>query len=176
MIAQLLSKALLVLLVYMSVWFIVAKVRKQLNIVDAAWGGGFVLVAWLAAFSEPSSRSLLIAILVSLWGLRITNHLVRRVFKQGEDPRYAEMSKKRGSAFWPRAYLTIFIFQGILIVLISLPVIMATSEQNADLAILSVFGTALWFAGFVIESAADRQLRSFLANPANAGKVMFRFD
>jgi steroid 5-alpha reductase family enzyme len=49
---------------------------------------------------------------------------------------------------------------------------MATGEQNADLAVLSVLGTALWFAGFTIESLADRQLRKFLANPDNKGKVM----
>jgi steroid 5-alpha reductase family enzyme len=169
---QLISKAMIVLLVYMSIWFAIAKARKQLNLVDVAWGGGFVLVAWMVAFDQPSARSLLIAILVSFWGLRIVNHLARRVFTQGEDPRYQEISRKWGQAFWARAYLSIFILQGGLILLVGLPVIMATGEQNADLAVLSVLGTALWFAGFTIESLADRQLRKFLANPDNKGKVM----
>jgi steroid 5-alpha reductase family enzyme len=172
MLGQLFAKAMLVLLVYMSIWFAVAKARKQLNYVDVAWGGGFVIIAWVVALSHPSARSTLIAVLVSFWGLRIISHLARRVFRSGEDPRYQEMSKKWASAFWPRAYLQVFLFQGALMLLVGLPIFMATGEQNGDLAILSVLGTLLWFIGFVIESAADSQLRQFLADEDNKGKVM----
>jgi steroid 5-alpha reductase family enzyme len=172
MLGELISRAMIVLLVYMSLWFAVAKARKQLNYVDAAWGGGFVLTAWLVATDQPSARTLLLAILISLWGLRIAYHLTRRVLKSGEDPRYQEMSKKWGGAFWPRAYLSVFILQGALILLICLPVFVITGEQNSDLAALSVLGTAIWFAGFAIESIADWQLKDFLSDKANKGKVM----
>ncbi len=172
MIKDLLLMSLTAALVYMSVWFLVGVWRKKLNTVDVAWGSGFAIIAWLVAWQEPSARSTLIAILVSIWALRITNHLARRIFGGHEDPRYAELSKKWKGNFWLRAYFSIFVLQGILVVAISLPVIFAAGKQNADLAVLSVLGAALWAVGFGIEAAADRQLRDFVSNKANKGKVM----
>ncbi len=146
---------------------------NNLNTVDAAWGSGFALVAWLVAIQQPSARSLLIAVLVSVWAARITNHLVRRVFSSGEDPRYAELSAKWQGNFWLRAYVTIFLLQGVLVVLISLPVTVAAGGAQLDnLGWLSVLGAAIWAVGFGIEAAADRQLRDFIANKPPKGAVM----
>lgn len=172
MAGKLLLLSLTASLVYMSIWFLVGMWRKKLNTVDVAWGSGFAIIAWLVAWQEPTARSIIIAILVSIWALRITNHLARRIFGGKEDPRYALLSKKWKGNFWLRAYFSIFVLQGLLITLISLPVVFATGEQNYDLAILTILGAAIWAVGFGIESAADRQLRDFVGDKSNKGQVM----
>ena len=172
MLGQLIPEALGLVLLYMTVWFVFAKARKQLNFVDIAWGGGFALIAWLAYLTHHAARTLLIAVLVTIWAVRIIRHLAPRVLKHGEDPRYAEMTKKWKGNFWVRAYFSVFVLQGLIIALICLPVMVATGEQNENLGILSVLGTALWAVGFLFESTGDRQLRNFVADPANKGKVM----
>lgn len=172
MITNLILLSVAAVVAYMSLWFLVGRWRKKLNTVDVAWGSGFALVAWLVVWQEPTARSVLIAILVSVWALRITNHLARRVFGGKEDPRYAAITKKWRGNFWLRAYFSVFILQGLLIVLITLPIVFATGQQNENLAVLSVFGAALWAVGFGIEAAADRQLREFVSYKPNKGKVM----
>ncbi len=174
MITKLLLVNALALFVYMTAWFFVAKQTKKISMVDVAWGGGFALVAWIAELKYPSARSLLVAVLVSLWALRIINHLGRRVFGGGDDPRYLEISKKWQGNFWLRAYGSIFLLQGLIILLVTLPVVAATGEQNPDLAGLSVLGAAIWAVGFLIEMHADKQLRVYLADTKNKGKVMDR--
>lgn len=160
-------------LLYMSLWYLVAHKAKKLSVVDVAWGSGFALIAWLTVWQDSSARSILIAILVSVWALRITNHLARRVFGgTKDDPRYEQIASKWRGSYWLRAYFSIFLLQGVLVWLISFPVMFATSDQHADLAILSVVGAALWAIGFGIEAAADRQLRDFVNYKPNKGKVM----
>jgi steroid 5-alpha reductase family enzyme len=172
MITKLLIWSVTAVLVYMSLWFLVAKRRGKLNTVDVAWGSSFALIAWLVAWQAPTARAVLIAVLVSVWALRITSHLARRVFGGQEDPRYARLSKRWKGSFWLRAYVSIFVLQGLLVAVISLPVILAASTQNDNLAVLSVFGAAIWAVGFGIEAAADRQLRDFVNYKPNRGKVM----
>lgn len=172
MLGNLLLMNAIIMVLYMTLWFFVGRWRKQLNVVDIAWGGGFALLAWLVAISEPSARTILIAGLVSLWALRLISHLAPRVWKQGEDPRYKELSQKWRGNFWRRAFFSIFMLQGLLVVLISLPVTVAAGEQHPELGWLSVVGAAIWAIGFGIETAADRQLRDFVKHKANKGKLM----
>jgi steroid 5-alpha reductase family enzyme len=172
MIVELILWALVTSLLYMSLWFLVGRWRKKLNTVDVAWGSGFAIIAWLVAWQQPSARSTVIAVLITIWALRLTSHLARRVFGGKEDPRYARLSKQWKGNFWLRAYFSIFMVQGLLVMLISLPIIFATGEQSADLGGLTVLGAAVWVMGFGVEAAADRQLRDFVNNKANKGLVM----
>lgn len=169
---ELLAQGLLALLVYMSFWFAFAKAFKRLAIVDIAWGGGFILLACMVVAQEKSARTMLIAFLVTIWGSRLIYHLGRRVIKNGEDKRYVELSKKWQGNFWLRAYLSVFVLQGVLVLIVGLPIIVASNEQNENLGILSVLGTAIWAVGFIIESTADRQLRKFTSKKSNNGKIM----
>lgn len=150
------------LLVYMSLAFGVARTRRRLDTVDTAWGLGFVLVTWLTYVRQPSSRSLLLALLVTVWGLRLANHIWQRARKRGDDPRYAELTQKWQGNLWRRAYLSIFLLQGALIWVVSLPIVTATGHQLNGLGWLSAAGALVWLLGFTIEATADRQLSTFL--------------
>jgi steroid 5-alpha reductase family enzyme len=171
MLPRLLILSLIVLLVYMTLWFVVAKRHKRLDTVDSAWGGGFVFVAWLVAIQQPSIRTYMVAAMVTAWSARLTYHLARRSKQAGEDPRYTELSKK-WSHVWLRAYFSIFLLQGVLIFLIGLPIITNTGVALPGLRLFFTLGYLVWALGFYIEYKADGQLQHFKMDQQNKGKVL----
>ncbi|MDB5184933.1 MAG: Steroid 5-alpha reductase family enzyme [Candidatus Saccharibacteria bacterium] len=173
MITKLLIVNAAVLLVYMSAWFAVAYKLKRIDVVDAAWGSGFALVGWVSLILEPSGRSLVIAILTTLWSSRLTRHIAQRLRKK-RDPRYEDSSSKWKGNFWRRAYLSIYLLQGALVWLISLPIMIAAGELRdvATIGFYATAGTIIWAIGAGFEAVADKQLHDFVADPANKGKVM----
>ncbi|MCH8140748.1 MAG: DUF1295 domain-containing protein, partial [Proteobacteria bacterium] len=84
------------------------------SIIDIFWGPGFVLLTWLYFLLADGydGRSILISILVTIWGLRLSLHLARRNWGQPEDRRYQRMRERAGSRFWWRSYITVFLLQG----------------------------------------------------------------
>jgi steroid 5-alpha reductase family enzyme len=109
------------------------------------------------------------------WGLRLAIHIGERKRGKGEDFRYAAMRRKDPAGFPSRSLVTVFLLQAVLIWVITLPVqITQWSAVPSTLTLLDVFGLVLWLAGFSLETVSDRQLRQFLADPANKGKVMDR--
>ena len=70
--------------------WILSLVYQNVTVVDTLWGLGFVLVAWLTYLMSDGypGRNLLLAVLVSVWGLRLSGYLTWRNWGKGEDPRY----------------------------------------------------------------------------------------
>ena len=85
-------------------WVISVK-RRDASIADICWGLGFVLLAWLYSFwsAALTPRSWLVAVLITLWGTRLSQHIFRRNRGKGEDPRYQAMRVSQGPAFWWRS-------------------------------------------------------------------------
>lgn len=148
--------------VYMTLWFVAARTKKRLDTVDTAWGLGFVVLAWSIVVQHASVRSVVIALLVSIWGVRLASHIYLRSKKRGDDPRYVELSKKWKGNFWLRAYVSIFLLQGALIWVVSLPIVMAGDRVLDGLSWLTLEGIALWVLGFLCEAFADYQLTLYL--------------
>jgi steroid 5-alpha reductase family enzyme len=159
---KLLVTASIVIFIYMTLGFLLARARKRLDTVDSAWGLGFVLIAWLAVAQRSTGRSLLLAILVSIWGVRLSAHIYKRSRARGDDRRYKELSEKWRGNFWLRAYGSIFLLQGVLIVLVSAPLIVATNHELSGWSWLSGLGVGLWALGFILEAIADHQLAVFM--------------
>ena len=69
---------------------------RNVTIVDSLWGLGFVLIAWLTYVMSDGywGRKMLLAVLVTLWGLRLSVYLSLRNWGKGEDPRYGGWRKK----------------------------------------------------------------------------------
>lgn len=156
-----------------SVLWGVSLFRGDASIVDPFWGIGFVLVAWLSfgLVGGPSSRALLVAVLVSIWGLRLSGYLAWRNWGQPEDYRYAAMRERHGNRFPLVSLLTVFGLQGALMWFVSLPI--QVGVANAEMSLLpAAIGVALYSVGFLFESLGDYQLARFKANPANSGCVM----
>lgn len=162
------------LLCYMSFWFVVSVIKKRNDVADIAWGLGFVLLAWLSFFiSGFSIKALLVNGLVTIWGLRLALHIYSRNKNKPEDPRYLEW-RKTWNYFYLRSYLQVFLLQGLLLYLISLPVIFINHSVSEGFGILEIAGFFVWVIGFYFESTGDRQLREFISNPENKGKLMDR--
>ncbi|HEX4362254.1 MAG TPA: DUF1295 domain-containing protein [Pseudonocardia sp.] len=150
--------------------------------IDAVWGVGFTLVAvTTAALSTGSGdgwRRWLVTALTAVWGCRLAWHIYRRNRGRPEDPRYVELlAKAPGNPTWYAARM-VYLLQGALIWLVSLPVQLAQYGRGDTLfggtELATWLGVACWLVGFGFEAVGDAQLARFRADPANAGTVMDR--
>lgn len=168
---QILIVNIVLLFLYMTGFFAVAKYRNRLDTVDIAWGIGFVVVAWATLFQAYSFRNQLIANIVTIWGIRLAYHIYSRHKGRKNDPRYDELSKKWQGNFWLRAYVSIFLIQGLLIAIVSLPIVVSTNDLLSGWQWLSIAGVIIWSLGFVIEAVSDHQLSEFMKQK-NRPKIM----
>ena len=150
-------------------------VRRDASIVDIFWGGGFVLVAWVSfwASGQALPRPLLLTLMVSVWGLRLTGYLAWRNIGKQEDYRYAAMRDRHGKRFPVVSLFTVFGLQGLLMWIISLPIQVGISQGQGWHMPVAI-GVILWVAGLFFEAVGDHQLARFKADPANRGHVMNR--
>ena len=164
------------ILALMIVLWLVSLALKNSSIVDIFWGPGFVVAAWMYYLLTPdgfSARKLLICALVTIWGLRLAIHIFLRNAGKPEDFRYQKWRQENGSSWWWRSFFKVFLLQGILLWIISIPLLAAQySAQPARLTVFDFAGAVLWLIGFFFEAAGDAQLVRFKADPANKGKIM----
>jgi steroid 5-alpha reductase family enzyme len=164
------------LVAVLSLWLI-SLLRRDASVVDPFWGPGFVLIAVTAYLvgSGFEPRRLLITGMVAIWGLRLGLHLLARNLHEGEDRRYRAMREHWGDSFWWVSLGTVFLLQGTLMWIISMPVQVATTAPGPPaFAFLDSVGVTFWGIGMFFEAVGDWQLRRFKADPANAGKVLDR--
>ncbi|MFE3685809.1 DUF1295 domain-containing protein [Streptomyces sp. NPDC059095] len=157
--------------------FAVAVVKGHHRIVDIAWGLGFAAVALVgyaaSAGHGDDARRLLVTAATVIWGVRLAAHIAWRGRGHGEDPRYDRMLSKAPGSRNAYALRMIYLLQGALIWLISLPV-QAAQYTHGPLVLTAVAGGVLWAAGLVFESVGDYQLARFKAAPAQHGRIMDR--
>ena len=112
--------------------------------------------------------------MVALWGLRLSIYLAWRNIGKGEDFRYREFRRKYGeNRYWWISYFQTFLLQGILMWLISAPLLGAQYESiEHSLSILDFAGIIVWISGIIFEAVGDWQLARFKGNPVNKGKVL----
>jgi steroid 5-alpha reductase family enzyme len=152
----------------------VSLVLKNASIVDIVWGLGFVITSWVLAMTidGDSTRQILLAVMVGLWGLRLGGYLAKRNIGHGEDWRYKAMRKKKGARFGLISLVTVFGLQGVLMWIVSLPVMFGNSDATPGVGPLAVIGVMVWAVGLSFEAIGDWQLVQFKKDPNNAGKVM----
>ncbi len=163
------------LLAVFAVTFGIARRIGRYNVVDVAWGLGFVAVAAAAAIlghGDPTRRWLLL-VLVAIWALRLSGYIHRRSAGKGEDPRYADLLRDAGVG---QVIRKVFVVQGFAIWFISLPLQLSAvcGPTPRPLVVVTMAGILVWMAGLGFEAVGDRQLRVFKADPAHRGVVMDR--
>lgn len=159
---------------FTSAWLF-SLIRRDAGIADLFWGAGFVVIAWISwgLGDDSSTRAIVLVTLVSIWGVRLSIYLAWRNLGKPEDYRYAAMREKHGERFPLRSLLTVFLLQGALAWLISLPVQIA-SFRATGWSVWSTLGVALWLVGLLFEAVGDFQLARFKAQAENRGRVMNR--
>ena len=165
---------ILLIFPYFTVFFLIGTILRNNSIIDMGWGLGFVLVSWFVYLRDAQTipGQLLITILVSLWGLRLFYHIAKRNIGKPEDFRYVQMRERWGKWVIPRAYLQVYLFQGVFLYLISLPMIYIASTGKDTPLYYFIPGLLLWLLGFYFEAIGDHQLKLFLKNPENRGKLL----
>lgn len=158
---------------YMNLMFILAILLKKNDIVDVAWGIGFILIAVLnLLISGFHFRLMFVGLLVIIWGLRLAVYIFMRNKGQKEDFRYAKWKQDWGKHWLIRSYLQVFLLQGFFMLTIAYPLFMYTGNPANPAGVLDIIGLFVWLVGFFWEAVGDYQMRRFKQNPANRGKVM----
>lgn len=158
--------------VMMLVLWVVSLLVRNASIIDLVWGLGFVLVGWTTLYvAEAEARAWLPVCLVTIWGARLSAYLAIRNHGKPEDYRYRAMREKHGRRFALVSLLTVFLLQGVVMWVVSLPLQLAHVDGEAWLW-LQVLGVVLFLNGLLFEAVGDWQLARFKADPENQGKVM----
>lgn len=171
--------AIITIWLYMTCGYIYALVRKRNDIVDSMWGGGFIIIAIVALWhqGEPTLPMIILASMIGLWGLRLLVHITMRNTGASEDARYrtwrdAWMEHGRGY-FLIRSYFQIFILQGFLMLLMSVPVfILSIYAQVNAMTWYMYIGIGIWVIGFFFETVGDWQLQRFIRDKTHKGAIM----
>ena len=166
----------LTIFVFMTAAFVLARWRRTNSLIDVAWGLGFIVVTAVQFARAPAvdPAKAMVSAAVLLWGLRLSIHLGRRVWGRPEDFRYAAMKERWGRADAVKSFFFVFMFQGLVMLVVSLPIILAFSSPSRPLAPLDVVGAAVFAAGFIFEAVGDAQLAAHIRDPANKGRLMTR--
>ncbi|MEL4455678.1 DUF1295 domain-containing protein [Lutimonas vermicola] len=168
--------AALGILSLMTVLWLFSIYFKNVSIVDNFWGIGFIIAALIYAFNCEVMfiRTKLMLLLVILWGLRLSLYLMYRNYGKGEDYRYREFRQHYGpKRYWWFSFFQVFLLQGILILIISLPLLGITLFTSSNsLNLFDYLGLLAWLVGFVFETVGDYQLVVFKGDPDNKGKLL----
>jgi steroid 5-alpha reductase family enzyme len=170
------SASLAILVVVHGASFVIGRRIGRYNVVDVAWGLGFVAVAAVAAILGAGDlfRRILLLALVSIWGLRLAWHMIVKSAGKGEDPRYRDLLHGDFSA--GNVIRKVFLIQAAATWFVSLPLQLSAvlGPTPTRLWPVLVAGVALWLVGLLFEAIGDQQLRIFKADPANKGVIMDR--
>ena len=163
-----------VLLIYFSIFFIIGQIIKNNSIVDFGWGLGFVILALFQLFTvRPLNLSaIIVAILVIVWGVRLSYHIAKRNFKKGEDFRYVKMREKWGTHPYINAFLKVYMLQALFMYIIATPIMIVFETGINELNLMTLLGILVWLIGFYFEAIGDKQLKEFIKKPENKGKIM----
>jgi steroid 5-alpha reductase family enzyme len=169
-----LQTAAAAVLLYMLLWFAASLVLKRNDVADVAWGGGFIVAALAALISSGAAtdRAVLVIVLVIIWGLRLALHIGMRNRSKGEDARYRKWREEWGRYATVRSFFQIFILQGVLLLVISLPVIRVITAPDTLLTLMDFLGSIVWLIGFLFEAISDWQLQQYKKDPAHKGTVI----
>lgn len=165
--------AFVITLSYFTLFFIVATILKNNSIVDIGWGLGFVLVSWILFFISGTYNlsAIVVNVMVSLWGFRLFYYILKRNIFEKEDFRYAAWRKSWGKWVIPRAFLQVFLLQGLLQFMIGSTAYFINTN-NIEFNYVSLIGVGIWMIGYFFQVVGDQQLKNHIKNKENKGTLL----
>mgnify|MGYP001170459395 CR=1 FL=1 len=154
--------------------FIPSYIRKTEKYYDLTGSIAYLSVTFLAIYltyevsgQELHIRSLLLALLISIWTLRLGLFLFTRILRAGEDKRFREIKNSFSK------FLLAWTISGLWVFLTSANALTAIIN-NMDLSddYFLYIGLGLWLTGFLFEVIADEQKKRFNADPENYGNFI----
>ena len=162
---------------FMTIGWIISLIKKNKSVADVWWGLAFILIVWVT-FSRGEGylwRKVLIAGLVTIWGLRLSAQYWRRSWKEETDWRSVASRNRYGNQMWWQSLIGVFGFlnQGNALWVIALVAQAGMLYiEPARLTIMDLAGIFLWSIGFTIQTVADQQMTRFKKKTENEGKLM----
>lgn len=165
MVETLLMATLFIFIFIIIIW-IAYLITNNPSIIDGCWSLGIALCASIfllkqTAIFDFSKKQLISFVLMLFWAGRLSGYIwLTRITKNKHDPRYEaiskgwEINKKVG-------FLLNYLFQGFLMLLVSLPFLFIGSSKVDIVYTKDLLAAALIFAAIVGESIADWQLLKF---------------
>lgn len=157
-----------ILFLWMTGWYFVARYFRRTDFVDMVWWLSYGVIAAFLLFVSPLDARIFPLLFVILWSVRLVSHIIVRLRKHDEDPRYAAFRISWGDDFPWKSYVYIFLLQGLFIGIIALPLFFMTGEITAQY----VIGAILWIVWFIFEYIADRQMNVFRRDERNKWKII----
>jgi steroid 5-alpha reductase family enzyme len=148
--------------------FVLGEVSGNYSQVDRLWSIMPIVYTWtVAAMAGFPDRAVLMSVLVTVWGVRLTYNFARRggyswrFWSAEEDYRWGVLRQEpvlRGRLRWTLFNLFfISLYQNLLVLLFTLPIVFVGVDDAHALGGIDLFATAA-FIGFVaIETVADQQ-------------------
>jgi hypothetical protein len=113
---------------WLTVVWLISLLKRDASIMDIAYGFLLLCAPWwlfwhLGGQAQPSS--VLLLALCSLGFGRYGLYILWRNLPHGEDPRYARWRQRSGARFWWWSYFQVFLLQGVVVWLWSVPLVIA---------------------------------------------------
>jgi steroid 5-alpha reductase family enzyme len=158
-----------ILILYVSTVFLISQLKQDNSIMDIAYGPSFLVSAMATVLLLGTTAVLptVILVLTGLWASRLALRIYRKNKGKPEDARYAAWRTEwqaRGNLYFVlRSFLQVNLLQGCIILLVSIPFILAVTFGELFNSIFLAVGILVFLVGLAIESIADYQLDQFLA-------------
>jgi steroid 5-alpha reductase family enzyme len=151
------------------------RISRNSGWVDATWTFGLGAICCLGALvsfsrSHPTSRQVVVAVLVAFWSLRLGAHIAYRTTQIADDPRYAKLLRGWGAAA-PRQMFWLLQKQAVVSIPMAISVILAARNPSPALRVQDLLGVLILFVAIIGETIADTQLRRFRNDPRNRDRV-----
>jgi steroid 5-alpha reductase family enzyme len=158
---------------YATLLYLIALRLKRNDVADAGWGIGFLVVIASAVVQYGVSLvPLIVYLMIALWALRLSVHMIRRIRSGPEDFRYLNWRKEWGSTFYWRSWLQVFLLQAFFLLIIAAPIFIAAPFEAVSLQKIQLPGLILWVAGWIIQLTADEQLHRFRKQKNKASRFL----
>jgi steroid 5-alpha reductase family enzyme len=158
---------LMVMATIALVCFLVSEVTRNYSQVDKLWSLMPIIYSLITVATKPSPRLWVMACLVTAWGLRLSYNFYRKggysiiPWKGAEDYRWQVMKEHpalRGRfRFGIFNLLFISLYQNVLILLFSSPMLLASQFPQQELTALDLVAAILMVTFIIAESIADNQ-------------------
>lgn len=167
--------ALGTLFLYACFLFALSLKVKNNGIADVGYGAAFIVVVTTGVLLEGFANIpvVLLVALTCIWGVRLARRIHEKNKGKPEDFRYKAWRDSWGKFFVVRSFFQIYLLQGFIAFVVTLPVSLSIIFPKSDISWpLVLMGAFFWLVGFVHEVVADAQLDAFLKNPERKGAIM----
>lgn len=156
--------------------FAFSALMRNSSMYDAYWSVAPIPLAfwwWLDPAAQGDElRGLIMAVVVTVWGIRLTGNWVRGwPGMRHEDWRYTDFRRKTGKWYPFVDFFGIHLFPTVQVFLGMLPVWAGAAQPGRPFGALDVVGVVVALGGTAIEGISDHQLHDFLKR-RKPGQIM----